>query len=274
MIEHGSYRSLAIVAASLAVLAPSAAKADSVTQPGFTTGIPLYASAPEGLYVIGIPWISRVNSDPKTTTKAATPFIFYQSPLTIANAKISAVLAPVYVDFKAENGRRIKGFYNTYAGVQATWDLGNHWGAGFRASGWVKQTGKLAKRFWTVEPRAGVTYFDGKTHFTANVIYGIPLQSESRQTAPEYANLDLTLTKIMDKLEIGAVAFGSTDTTRPFSQYRKQGQYAVGPLVGYQFKALSVQIKLTSDLEQKNYGGKERRVQANITVPLWTKKST
>lgn len=251
---------------------PSSAFADSVTQPGFTTGIPLYAPAPEGLYLIAIPWISHVNSDPEATVTAATPFIFYQSPLVVAKARISAVLAPVYVSVKTKNGPRTSGFYNTYGGVQATWDLGNHWGAGFRASGWTKQSGRLAKPFWTVEPRAGLTYFDGKTHFTANLIYGIPLQSQNRETAPEYANLDITFTKTLKKWELGGVAFGSSDTTRPFAAYRKQSQFAVGPLIGYNFGPASAQFKFTSDLTQKGYGGTEQRIEANITVPIWVRK--
>lgn len=256
------------------MLIPTAAEADSVTQPGFTTGIPLYAPALEGLYLIAIPWISGIKSEPETTIKAGTPFLFYQSSLVIAKAKISAVLAPVYVDVTRKGGRHTRGFYNTYVGAQATWDLGNHWGAGLRASGWIKQGGKLAKSFWTIEPRAGVTYFNGKTHFTANLIYGIPLQSDNRRTAPQYTNLDLTLTKSINKLELGAIAFASADTTRPFSGYKKQSQFAAGPIIGYTFGKLSAQLKLTTDLMQEDYGGKERRIQANVTIPLWMKSSS
>jgi hypothetical protein len=68
--------------------------------------------------------------------------------------------------------------------------------------------------------------------------------------------------------ELGVVAFGSTDLNKPNPTYQTQSQFALGPLIGYHFGALEVQVKLTSDVYQRNYGGYDRRIWASIIFPL------
>ncbi len=114
----------------------------------------------------------------------------------------------------------------------------------------------------------GVTYLKDGTNFTVNFNYGTPV--DGRKIAPDYLNLDTTLTQTFDNfIELGVVAFGSTDLSTPFPGYRRQGQLAAGFVVGHTFDKVNVQIKLTSDLIERNYGGKDRRIWANITIPLY-----
>jgi len=49
----------------------------------------------------------------------------------------------------------------------------------------------------------------------------------------------------------------------------RRASSAVGGLVGYDFGAFNVQLKLTTDLSETNYGTKDTRAWANVTIPLW-----
>lgn len=260
-------------AATAAILASvGTAHADSVNQPGFTLGFPVYADLPEGLYLAMIPETGVRDGDPDVTLSALTPFFFYQSPLKIAGARIAPVFSPIYLDVKVKNGPRTSGFYNTYGGVQATWQLGGGWGAGARVGAFIEQDGKLAKHFTTLDTRFGATYLKNGTHFTANFNYGRPLEGKVK-TAPDYMNLDVTYSRHAGRVEYGAVAFGSTDLNRPFDGYAKQRQVAVGPLLGYDFKSgISVQLRATADIYQRNYGGSDKRIWSTIAIPLFMAK--
>lgn len=264
---------LALSAIIVGSSASTSASAGSVTQPGFSTGIPNYAKLPEGLFLVLIPNISERSTNPDTVVKFFTPFFVYQPDLEIAKARITFLAAPVYLDVRVRNGAfHRSGLFNTYVGTQATWDLGNNWGAGVRLGGWIGQKGAIALTYGTIEPRAGVTYFTPKEHFSLNVLRGYTLRANGPRS-PNYLNVDLTYTRTFGKLEIGALGYGSLDTERPVSTYRLQSQVGIGPLIGYNFGKFNVQLKLTGDVYQKNYGGSERRAQAFISIPLWIAKT-
>jgi hypothetical protein len=249
------------------------AHGQSSTEPGFTTGIPLYApQLPEGLYVDLVPDISMRDTDPDTTFRAFAPFFVLQTPIEVADARIMLVASPVYGDVKVGNGPRISGFYNTYVGAQATWDLGDNWGLGVRLAGWIPGGGKLASPHGTFAPRIGVTYYSPKQHFTASFERGYTFGDGRGRTAGDYVNLDLTYTRTHKKLEYGVVSHMSANTDRPFAGYAKKAQIAAGPLLGTILGKVWVQGKFTTDLAQRNYGGREKRVEFNITIPLWTPK--
>jgi hypothetical protein len=94
----------------------------------------------------------------------------------------------------------------------------------------------------------------------------------------DWFNLDLTATKKFGKMEIGAIAYGSRDlnnyswnaTWYPFGSGKRQTQFAVGGLVGYDFACFIAQAKLATDIEASNvYPGKETRGTLTIIKPLW-----
>ena len=271
-IQNGIRAGLALAACTAL---PQAAAAQSSTEPGFTTGIPLYApQLPVGLYVDVVPDLSIRDTTPDTTFRAVAPFFVLQTPFTVARARIELVASPVYGDFKVGKGPRVSGFYNAYVGAQGTWNLGGNWGLGIRLAGWIPGGGKLASPHGTFAPRIGVTYYSPKEHFTASFERGFTFDAgSSRRTGGNYVNLDLTYTRTHNKLEYGVVSFMSANTDRPFTGYAKRAQIAAGPLLGYSFPRFQLQGKFTTDLAERNYGGPERRVEFNITVPLWMPKA-
>jgi len=103
------------------------------------------------------------------------------------------------------------------------------------------------------------TFFD--TRSSAGVYY------------PDFLNLDLTATKHFGKWEIGPVAFGSTDLPTANPSYARQGQFAVGGLVGYNFGPANLQAYVTRDVVQRNYAGLETRGWLRVTVPIGTEQA-
>jgi hypothetical protein len=260
------------ISATIALIASqmSSAHAASQTEPGFTTGVGVYQAAPEGLYFIGIPQYGVRSTAPSVDSFFFSPFIYYQSPFQIAGAKVSFYTSPTVVDV-VYNGHNTLGWYNIYVASQLTWDLGGGFGTGFRLGGYIPTSGPTASNFGTVEARTGVTYSKDGIMATANFIYGMPTpdQGTGNMTAPNYFNVDLTALKYFNKFSVGIVGFGSTDVNRPYASYAIQSQFALGAVLGYDFDRVSVQLKLTSDVAEHNYGGYEKRAWMNIIVPLW-----
>jgi hypothetical protein len=261
----------ALIGAMVSCGLATPAAADSVNQPGFTLGLPEYYVLDPGIYVANIAEVGVRKTYPDTRLSIYTPAIGIQTPVDIAGAKLALVVAPIVVDVKTDGGAHSQGFYNTYGGAQLTWKLGNGWGTGFRVGGFVKQGGPVALPFSTIDMRTGVTYLAKGTHFTTNIDFGAPLGS-GRTLKPQYLNVDITESRTHGKFEYGAVAFGSSDMSRPFMTYQKQRQLAGGILLGYNFGAFALQARLTSDVYQHNYGGKEQRLWTTLALPIWVPK--
>ncbi|MFJ7440998.1 transporter [Methylorubrum thiocyanatum] len=259
-------------AAAVATLLPGdRAAAGSSSAPGATTGLAVYAPTPEGLYLINITTGGVRNSTPNFASSFYDPFFFYQSPLEIVGAKVSFIVAPTLFAIDQKGSPSLLGLYNTYFGSQLTWDLGGGLGVGYRLSGYVPMKSEVAYNYGTIEHRFGASYVGNGWNLTANFQLGTPFadQSTGRMTAPNYLNLDLTATKKFNNWELGPIAYGSVDISRPYSSYAKQGQFAVGGLIGYDFGPVIVQLKGSTDVVERNYGGRDVRGWANIIVPLW-----
>jgi hypothetical protein len=170
------------------------ANAFSVLQPGFTTGLPLYAVFPQGVYLINVLQYGERNSTPESDLFSEAPFFFYQSPFVIAGAHINMQFAPSYAVTRVGGAAAKQGFYNTYFGIGGSWDLGNGWYIGNRFAGWIPQKGPEAYDFGDFETRLGVTYLKNGVNFTVNAVLGFPVPS-GYKTAPNAFNLDTTLSK-------------------------------------------------------------------------------
>ena len=257
----------------ISLLASRPGWAGSTTEPGFTTGIPLYTVAlPTGLYMDLVPDASLRKTSPVTNFEALAPFLTLQTPYTLFGGRLQFQASPVYADLNISRVAHASGFYNTYLGSELNWNLGGNWSIGTRLAGWVPQGGQIAYKYGTIAPRIGVTYLSPTQQFTASFERGFTTSdSNGRNVAPNYANLEVTYTRTTtNKFEYGVVSFLSADTGSPYGGYRRQSQVAVGPLLGYTFGNIQVQAKLTSDIYQQNYGGRERRAELNIYIPLWT----
>ena len=135
----------------------------------------------------------------------------------------------------------------------------------------------------SLNQRFALSYTANGWNLTANVVYGIQADSITNrpQISPcpapfglngcnaDFINVDLTATKKFGKWEFGAVAYGSTDLTRPILNYQKQSDFAVGGLVGYDFGPLTLQAYATTEVYERNYGGRDTRGWLRMIIPLW-----
>lgn len=244
-------------------------KAGGATAPGFTSGLPIYVIFPEGLTFINQTASSfrdvdgvdiRVNSD--------VFFFFYQSPWTVAGGAISFIFAPTLTDVWTQGGKNSFGPYNTYGATQISWQISDGLYAGYRLGGYIGQDGDVSLNYNTIEQRAGISYLKDGWSALANFIYGIPEGGAGAKSAPDYFVADFHVTKAFGKWALGPVAHMAYDLNTPFPGYQKQSAIALGGLVSYDFGGATLQIKLTHDIMQENYGGRETVIWTNLIVPL------
>jgi hypothetical protein len=165
---------------------------------------------------------------------------------------------------------------------QLAWDLGNGWGFSYLLGAYFDVHADLAWSSTSVNQRFALSYTANGWNLTANVIWGIHLDSVTDRPQlspcpapfglngcnPDFINLDLTATKKFGNWEIGPVAFGSWDLNAPIVGYLKQSQFAIGGLLGYNFGPVTLQTYVTTDVAESNYGGRDTRVWSRVIIPL------
>jgi hypothetical protein len=258
-----------------------AALASSVTQPGSTVGSAVGAPLPEGFYFANTAsWGVR---DPNTGLFVDHPVFTWSTPWTFLGARFQALAEVAFNSHIIPGQNYASGQYNPLLAGQLAWDLGNGWGFSYTFGGYFEVYQPLAWSSPSINQRFALSYTGDGWNLTANVIYGIQLDSVTGrpQTSacpapfaqngcnPDFLNVDLTATKKFDKWELGPVAFGSADLNGPIAGYAKQSQFAAGGLVGYDFGRVRLQAYLTRDVYERNYGGRDTRLWGRVTVPLW-----
>lgn len=255
---------MALVASGLSA-AP--ALAGSELLPGISTGIALGAQMPEGVYVVAIPTTGKRDANPDVRTTAVAPaWVIWATGVKVGGAQLLFDTVTPHVTVDIRNGPKLDGWGNTYAGGQLKWDLGQGWFGGFNAGVYLPSDSEVGRDWTSFQGLGAVSYVGEGKNLTATLVYGTGKESAG---AADWVNLDLTATKTFGKWELGAVAFASADVGD--KAVVKQNQIAAGPLVGYSFGKVKAQAKLTTDLHEKNYGGKETRLWANIIIPVWNK---
>ncbi|WP_454916570.1 transporter [Xanthobacter sediminis] len=258
---------LAVAGVCLTGLSATGAKAGSELMPGISTGIPLGAPLPEGLWSITIPTYGWRNSDPNVDVGAIVPaWLIWSTPYRLGNGVIMLDAVMPYVNVDVEHGPTFSGMANAFIDVQVKWDLGNGFFGGFQSGIYLPIRSDVGNDYVAWQGIAALSYLKDGWDLSSTFIYGTG--AEGTDGGPAWFNVDLTATKKFGKFEIGAVGFGSTDLSTPFYGYEKQSQFALGALIGYDFDLVNVQLKLTRDVYQENYGGYDTRVWANIIVPL------
>lgn len=270
--EPGILRRLGFCAVAFiglfAISGPSA-NAGGSSAPGYTSGLPIYAIFPEGLYYINQHQSNdREVGDVDIRTNSNIFFFYYQSSLKFAEGAVSFVLAPTLFDLTTTGGAHDTGFYNTYVASQISWEIGSGLYFGARLGGYVPQDGDLALDYGTIEPRFGLTYIKNGWQATANFIFGMPVGGSDADLAPDYFIGEFSITKAVGKWTFGPVAHVSTDLNSPYAGYQEQSQFALGGLVAYDFGGANLQVKLTRDVTEENYGGKETALWTNLIVPI------
>lgn len=256
-----------------------AAQAGSELTPGISTGLALGAALPEGLYNISIPLYSVRATRPNTHIAAAVPaWLIWSTPWTVLGGRIGFDIAtPVaHVGIDQPVGLSKTGWLNPLVEATIKWDLGGGFHFGLHEGVHLPVTGDLYKigaayNFASFQQVVALSYLKDGWNLTASAIYGTGKSGAVvGKNAPSWANIDLTATKTFGKWELGLVGHGSMDLSKPNAAYRKQSQFALGGLVGYNFGPVITQFKLTTDLTEKNYGAKETRGTFNIIIPLWS----
>jgi hypothetical protein len=167
---------------------------------------------------------------------------------------------------------------------QLAWDLGNGFGFSYAFGAYFDVDQSVAFGSASLNQRFALSYTANDWKLTANVVHGIQFDSVTNRPQispcpppfgfqgcnPDFLNVDLTATRKFGKWEFGAVAFGNTDVTRPIASYQKQSQFAAGGLVGYDFGPLTLQVYATTDVVERNYGGRATRGWLRMIIPLWT----
>jgi outer membrane putative beta-barrel porin/alpha-amylase len=264
--------------------ATSTALAGSVTQPGETVGLAVGAPLPEGLYFVNTAdWGCRNTNPNSTCVGVDIPIIAWSTPWHLLGARVQLVAATPVIEVGVHDTTYLSSIYNPIVAGQLAWDLGNGWGVSYLLGAYFRVGGELAWDSTSLNQRFAISYTGNGWNLTANVIYGIqfdhvgskpqisgcPLPLPFNSCNPDFINVDLTATKKFNKWELGVVAFGSSDLTRPIPTYLKQSQFAVGGLVGYDFGPVVLQGYVTTDVAETNYGGHDTRGWARIIIPIW-----
>jgi hypothetical protein len=272
----------AIGAAALAVSSTSAL-ALSELPAGVTTGIALGAPLPEGVY--SITTASYGSSTANNLSYAIPVWLIWSTPWQIAGGRIAIDTATAVADLWTP-GSGLAGtdsFLNTLVEGSIAWNLHNGFNVSLRAGAWLPSEQALAlalgRDYTAFQGGGSISYVANGWNLTSTALYGSGHKQSGKNLADQnpWLNLDLTATKKLGKMEIGAIAYGSWDTGCATSGCKKSSEFAMGGLVGYDFGSFIAQAKLTSDLEAKDttLNGNEKEVRATLTIikPLWNPAS-
>ncbi|WP_155931668.1 transporter [Methylopila sp. 73B] len=255
-------------------------------QTGETAGLATGAPLPEGVYFVNTLSFGVRDTNPDARFLVDVPALVWASPYSIGGGQIQIIGALPMAHLSARGtGFDEYGLYNPFLAGAIAWDLGN--GFGFRwLSGFYFNAGDRDLRVPATTWRndAALSYTADGWNLTANLTYawtfGTSNYSAFDSTSNGF-NLDLTATKTFGKWELGVVGFGSYETGLP-NGYNAAGigrskQFALGPLVGYNFGPVILQSYLTRDIYAKNQNllgtkadGKETRFWTRVIIPLWS----
>jgi hypothetical protein len=274
-------KSLAAASLLLLFTTPSAL-AGSVTQPGDTMGSPSGAPIPPGFYVANQANGGCASTTPRTCVGTEIPLLAWSPPWKIFGGQLAFATAPAtVVSVNIRHTHHATGLFNPFVGSDVAWDLGDGFGFGYLLGAYVNLGSPVAYSSTSLNQRFGLSYTANELDLTANVIWGVNFDqattmphgfpcptAPARGCNPNFVNLDLTATKRFGRWELGPIGFYSSDVSTPISDYRRQSKAAMGGLVGYWFDAAILQVYATSEVYQKNYGGKDTRLWSRIVLPL------
>lgn len=256
----------------------TASFAGSEIQPGISTGIPLGAPLPQGVFIIDMPNYGFRDSTPGQTVGALVPaWTIWSTPWTILGGHVLFDVATPMADVNVHNVLHQGGLANPLIESQLKWDLGGGFFGGFHAGAYLPMKNDLtdlgiSRNFASFQAVAALSYLADGWDLSATTLYGTGKPgslSNPGSYGTDWINVDVTATKKFGKFEVGMVGFGSADLSAPYTGYAKQSQIALGGLIGYDFGFVTAQIKLTRDVVEANYGGYDTRVWANFILPLW-----
>jgi Putative MetA-pathway of phenol degradation len=271
-------------AASLLLLLSTAlsALAGSVTQPGDTMGSASGAPIPPGVYFGNQASYGCSNTTPRTCTVVDVPIVAWSTPWTIFGGRLQFATAPTTgLNVNIHDEHHASGLFNPWVGGQLAWDLGHGWGFSYLLGAYIDVNTSVSYSSASLNQRFALSYTANEWNLTADVIWGTNFdQATSKPQGfpcpasmgfgcnPNFVNVDLTATKRFGKWELGPIGFYSTDISTPFPGYLRQSKAAVGGLVGYFFGPVILQMYVTTEVYEKNYGGRDTRLWSRVVIPL------
>lgn len=257
----------------------SLAHAGSELQPGISTGLPLGLPLPPGIYGVAFDSYGWRGQSPTMGVGAVAPWLIWSTPWTIAGARLVLDTVTGVADVDVKGYHSYTGAINPLLDAQLKWNLGGGLGAGIHSAVFLPMKNALTplgatNNFFSFVEAAAVTYEHNGWELDATGFYGTGKNGNAlgENAAPSWANYDLTAFKRLGPWEFGAVAFGSHDLSTPIPEYQRQSQFAMGGLLGYKLGKDTIQLKVTRDVAEQNYSGRETRVWLNFILPLWTQQ--
>ena len=253
--------------------------------PGVTTGIPVGALPPPGLYGTNNDYVvfGKVRNDqgdilPITVDNySESVTLVYSSPYHVLGAQYGAgiiqISASHNVDARQVGGGDTSsfGFFNTILQpVILSWQLDPRLFVSttqtaylkdgeFHASNGVRDQTSYANNYWTYEPSAAISYLDHGWDLTGNFLYDfntLDHKTDYRSGSTFYA--DLTVARKFEKLNVGLVSAIVQQTTddRQHGVVVGDGNRAahlmIGPLLSYELHNFSVTARYFADLRARN----------------------
>ncbi|MCJ2033874.1 transporter [Methylobacterium sp. J-068] len=246
--------------------------AGSAAQPGQTIGLPAGAQLPVGLYFVNTSSFGVRDTRPlDSESNINLPAFVWSTPWELFGARLNLIAIQPVVASSPRGTPYQSGIGQPLLAGQLAWDLGNNVGVSYLFGGYLPIETRFLTQNASFSHRFAASYTGQGLNLTANLLYGIFIDPVSPQGGvyPDYLNLDVTATKKFGAWEIGPVAFASTDLPTRFPGYQRQGQIAVGGLIGYNFGPVNLQAYVTRDVAERNYGGRETRGWLRVIVPLY-----
>lgn len=293
----------------LSVISASTSYAQTTTVPGQDIGLAVGAPLPEGLYAINTFVYRRTDQRFSADTAVEVPVLIWSTPWKFLDARVEFLLSQDTVFAFSRNpagvpNRDISVNVGSFVGGSLAWDLGSGVGVSYLFATYLNGVNGDRGSFvgaggsTPVVPQLSSTAFrqdfaisytaDG-WNLTAQLTHNF-YDSPGRFGGPVGAalgpifvsdalNLGLTATKKFGKFEIGAIGYGTTDLSFNPLSGTKNGRFALGGLIGYDFGSFQTQIYVARDVATRatfiSAGGITRENLSTdgffrLIVPLYT----
>ncbi len=299
---------LAAGAVALTVGMNTSVQATPSTQPGEQVGL-AYGPLPEGVYAINTFSTGRGDARNSPDVGVNVPILVWSTGFKVLGASIMPVIAVPSVFVGTNNAAGVPNqdqsyFYNPFIGNIFAWDLGNKISTAYLVGAYIGVgdrgslcNGTLTAGCTPVLPQnastsirnTGAISYTGDGYNLTAALTHIFYVDDAARFGGQFAALgpivnadglylDLTATKTFGKFEIGAVAYGFTDLPinrnrgAAFAAYQRQGTFAAGGLIGYDFGAFKAQVFVTRTVADRGVGAfaDETRGWFRIIAPLYT----
>jgi len=258
------------------------AQAQTTTVPGEQVGLAIGAPLPEGIYALNTFTYRRTDGRNDPDTAVNVPVLVWSTPLVPFGGRIELLVAPPTVFAFTRNpagvaNKDISINVGTFVGGIWAFDLGGNFGVSLLGGVYLNDLNGdrgsiITANGATATPvlpqlssntyRFGVagSYTGDGWNLTANLtanIYDSPGRFDGRVGAfigplrlSDALNFDLTATKTFGNFEIGAVGYGTYnfDISPLSAAAGNRGRFALGGLVGYDFKVFKVQAYVARDV--------------------------